>query len=87
MLNDKTRLQEQSQKVFREVFENPTLVVTTQTIAVDIPNWDSLTHISLILALEEEFGIEFASEEVTSMAKVGDLFAVLETKGVSHGQI
>lgn len=45
---------------------------------MDIPNWDSLTYINLIIALEEEFGIHFTSEEVASMACVGDLFSLLE---------
>ena len=72
------------QNVFREIFEDSGLIVTDQTVAADIPKWDSLTHISLILALEEEFGIEFSSEEVTSMADVGDLIATLETKEVNH---
>ena len=69
-----------------EVFEDPDLLVTGQMVAADVPNWDSLTHISLIIALEEEFGIEFSAEEVTSMANVGDLFAVLEKKGPGHEQ-
>ena len=69
------------QKVFREVFEEPALAVSAQTTAADIPEWDSLTHINLIVALEEEFGIRFSSREVSSMACVGDLFTVLERKG------
>lgn len=68
------------QKVFREVFEDPRLLVTERTTAADIPKWDSLTHITLIIALEEEFQIQFSSREVTSMACVGDLYTVLEGK-------
>lgn len=68
------------ENVFREVFEDPMLAVSEKTAAADIPTWDSLTHISLILALEEEFGIEFTSLEVTSMSCVGDLFILLEEK-------
>ena len=68
------------QQVFHQVFEDSTLVISEKTKADDVPSWDSITHISLILALEEEFGIEFSSEEVTSMTCVGDLFAVLQKK-------
>ncbi len=74
------QIQEQAQQVFREVFEKPNLVITHQTIAVEIPEWDSLAHINLIIALESSFGIQFTSDEVTSMSNVGDLFKLLEKK-------
>ena len=79
-LHPRQQLQSRVQEVFRQTFEDPALTISEQTKAADISSWDSLAHISLILALEEEFGIEFSSEEVTSMARVGDLFAVLERK-------
>lgn len=69
------------EKVFREVFEEPALTISASTKAADIPKWDSLTHINLIIALEEEFEIQFTSQEVTSMTCVGDLFTLLEQKG------
>ncbi len=70
-----------AQNVFREVFEDPDLNVTEKTVAADVPAWDSLNHINLVLALEEEFGVEFTTPEVTSMSNVGDLFALLARKG------
>lgn len=73
-------IKDRVEKVFREVFDDPHLSVTADTTAADIPRWDSLEHINLIIALEEEFGIQFASAEVTSMARVGNLYAVLERK-------
>jgi acyl carrier protein len=73
-------IQDQAQQVFREVFENPTMIITDKTTAADIPEWDSLAHINLIIALENSFGIQFTSEEVTSMANVGDLFRLLERR-------
>lgn len=71
-------MRDRVRSVFREVFDDPTIVVTERTAAADIPTWDSLTHINLIIALEEEFKLQFTSEEVTSMSCVGDLFAILE---------
>jgi acyl carrier protein len=73
-------IEKKSQDVFRQVFEIPGLEITGDTVADDIPTWDSLNHINLILALEEEFGIQFASQEVMSMASVSDLYTLLETK-------
>ena len=81
MLGGQTQVKDRVQGVFRAVFEHPSLVVTEATTVADIPAWNSLTHISLIIALEEEFGIQFTSQEVTSMTCVGDLFTVLEQKG------
>jgi acyl carrier protein len=79
-------MRDQVRKVFQEVFEDKELLVTEQTVAADVAKWDSLTHISLILALEEEFGIQFSSQEVASMANVGDLLTFLEAKGVPDGR-
>ncbi len=73
-------MRERVQNVFRDVFEDPMLLITEKTTAADIPTWDSLTHITLIVSLEEEFGIQFTSMEVTSMSCVGDLFTLLEKK-------
>ena len=73
-------MRERVQNVFRDVFEDPLLLLTEKTAAADIPTWDSLTHITLIVTLEEEFGIQFTSMEVTSMSCVGDLFTLLEKK-------
>jgi acyl carrier protein len=79
-LDSSKDLQRRAQGIFREVFENPELVISKETVADDIQNWDSLTHISLVIALEEEFEIEFSTQEVTSMANVGDLFAAIERR-------
>ena len=76
----KESIKKTSQDVFRKVFETPDLEISGDTVADDIPTWDSLNHINLILALEEEFGIQFASQEVMSMASVSDLYTLLETK-------
>lgn len=80
MIDSGSEMRDRVQKVFREVFEDPSLVVSDGTTAADIRTWDSLNHINLIIALEEEFGVQFSSAEVTSMSCVGDLFALLEAK-------
>ena len=52
--------------------------IEASTSMDSVAAWDSLNHINLILALEEEFGILFASQEVMSLASVSDLYALLE---------
>lgn len=70
--------------IFREVFGDPTLVVTPELKADDVPAWDSLNHINLIVAIEAEFGFEFTAEELGSMTKVGDLLTILSQRGLDR---
>lgn len=63
--------------VFRDVFDDPSISVSDATTADDIEDWDSLEHINLILALEEEFGMKFSMGEVTGMANVGEAVDIL----------
>ena len=51
--------------------------------ALNTPNWDSLRHIEVILAVETAYNIRFAINEVVNMQNLGDMRKVLETKGVS----
>lgn len=67
-------------RVFREVFDDETLTVTAGTTAKDVVGWDSLTHVSLIVAVESEFGIRFSSSEINGMANVGELLRLVEAK-------
>jgi len=50
-----------------------------------VPEWDSASHMSLILAIEEKFGVELESNEVVRMTSIPKILAVLESKGVSVG--
>ena len=47
-------------RVFQDVFDNETLELEDNTTADDIEEWDSLTHIDLVVAVEREFGIKFS---------------------------
>lgn len=60
-------------KVFREVFDNPTLKIKDDYDASSIPGWDSLAHVNLIVSIEEEFGISFTTAEIASFSCVGDV--------------
>lgn len=60
------------QTVFDAVFLDP-VTVTAQLSANDVAEWDSLTHVSLVVAIEKEFGIRFSTGEIESTQNVGDL--------------
>jgi acyl carrier protein len=66
------------QTVFDEVFLEP-VTVTPQVTAKDVPEWDSLSHISLLVAVEKAFSIRFRVGEVEAARNVGD-FAELILK-------
>lgn len=54
-------------------FGNPSLSLTPETTAADVPGWDSLAHIQFLMELESVFGVRFKSSEVSSFANVGQL--------------
>ncbi len=60
-------------EIFRSVFDDPDLRITADMTAKDVPDWDSLSHITLIVAIEREFRIRFTTAEVASLMNVGDL--------------
>ena len=64
-----TRLNE----VFRDVFDRDDITVGDETTAADIDGWDSLIHITLMDAVEEEFDIRFDMKTVVKMKNVGEM--------------
>lgn len=67
-------------KVFQDVFDDPSIRVTPQTTADDIEDWDSLEHITLISAVEREFRIKFKMGEISSMRNVGEMAGIIQDR-------
>ncbi len=67
-------------QLLRDIFVDDELVLTPQTIAADVPGWDSIKHIEIIIAIEEKYGFRFTSREVDGLRSVGDLIAVIARK-------
>jgi acyl carrier protein len=63
--------------VFRDTFDDPSLEIADATTADDISDWDSITHITLITAVEEEFKVSFSTKDVKSLANVGDFIRLI----------
>ena len=59
--------------MFRDVFDDEDIVVTDETTAADIEDWDSLEHINLLVAIERSFEIKFTMGETTGMKNVGEM--------------
>ena len=66
--------------IMREVLELPTLEVTTETSAGDVDEWDSMTHIQIIAAIEGKFKVRFALGELQALKNVGDMIGLIEKK-------
>ena len=67
-------------EVFQDVFEDDDLAIARHWTAKDIPHWDSLMHVTLVLAVEKEFGIRLSSSEVTKLKNIGDFIDLIEAK-------
>ena len=73
----KEEVYERLNNVFRDIFDDDSIVVKPETTSNDIEDWDSLEHINLVVAIEQEFGIKFNMNEVTSMKNVGEMVDII----------
>ena len=71
---------ERLNEVFRDVFDDDSIEVDEDTTAADIEDWDSLNHITLIDAVESEFGVHFTMGEVSGMKNVGEMAQIIKER-------
>ncbi len=68
------------QPIFHDVLDDPKLVITRESSARNTAGWDSLVHVNLIMAVEDEFKIKFALGELEEVKNVGDMIDLMERK-------
>ena len=68
------------EKVFKDVFDDEEIVITKDTTSKDIDGWDSLEHINLICAIEDEFNIKFSMGETVTLKNVGEMESLIKEK-------
>ena len=66
--------------IFRDLFDDDSIVVTPQTTANDIEDWDSLEHITLIATVERTFKMKFKMGEISSMKNVGQMANIIQAR-------
>ena len=71
---------DQIRPIFQEIFDDPALAVADQTAPQDIPDWDSVAQVKLVLTIEQSFGVRFTTEEVASFHSAGDFVAALNRR-------
>lgn len=73
-------LLERLQRLFRDVLDDPKLVLTPESNAESIPGYDSLVHINIISAVEQDFGVRFELADIVDLQNTADLMALIERK-------
>jgi acyl carrier protein len=63
-----------------DIFEVPESTLGAQSSPDTIATWDSLHHLSFVLALEQEFGVEFSPEEIEQLLSIELTEAALQEK-------
>ncbi len=69
--------------IFRTVFDDKSIVAKREMTAEDVERWDSLSHVDMIVMVEEHFGIRIPSWQVANLKNVGDLVDIIIAKANS----
>ena len=67
-------------EIFRYVLRDDGLQLTSTSTPDDVPGWDSMNHIALVVEAECRFGVSFEADEIDSFHSVGDLIAAILAK-------
>jgi acyl carrier protein len=66
------------QSIFREVFDDPALLIDETVSVADLPGWDSVATVHIVLATEAEFAVRFTTDQVADIRSVADIVALLK---------
>ena len=70
----------QIQDIFRDIFDDPSLIITRDSNASTVEDWDSLAHVNLVTAIEKKYKIRFALGELQELKNVGDMIDLIQEK-------
>jgi acyl carrier protein len=77
---EKSEIESRLTPIFRDVFNDDALVVTEGMTAAEVPTWDSLSNINMIIAVEKAFGVKFSIKDVRNLKNVGELLELIKRK-------
>jgi acyl carrier protein len=67
-------------EVFRDAFDDPSLMLRSEMTARDVPGWDSLKMVIIIIGVEERFGIQLHTREMDGLRSVGDFVSLIHAR-------
>ena len=67
--------------IFRELFDDDSIVLSDKMTAADVDGWDSVEHFNLISEIESRFKMRFKMKEVSGMKNVGELAELVAERG------
>lgn len=67
-------------ELMEDVFDLDDLTYSDDLSAADIEDWDSLSNIRFIVAVEQQFGVRFSSSEIEGLGNVGQLTDLIHAK-------
>ena len=77
---EKTEIVTRLTPIFRDVFNDDSLAVSESMTAANVPSWDSLSNINMIIAVEKAFGVKFSIKDVRNLKNVGELLELIKRK-------
>lgn len=79
---EKSEMLKKVNNIFIDVLDDESVVLTYETTADDVEDWDSLNHIHLVVAIEKAFKVKFTSYEIQTWANVGEMLDCIQSKNV-----
>ena len=77
---NKSEILRRVEVIFRKELENNDLILTYETTNNDVEGWDSRSHGQLVVAMQEDFGIEFELFEIISWENLNDIIESIQKK-------
>ena len=78
---EKNQILTEVNEICKEVFHDPQVQITPETSAKDIANWDSMSNLFLIDAIESRFKFKFTLDEIMNAQNIGQLFDIIAQRG------
>lgn len=77
---NRDEIKDKLQKIFRDVFGQDDLIISDSSNTENIEEWDSLTHITILEAVQDEFEVNFSLDEMIEMDDVERIINAIVAK-------